>query len=763
MILKIVSARNVGRLREFAWSKGVPPASKLVGVFAENGVGKSTLVAILRSAGTSDPRPLLQRRSLPEKGAPAVHLVVQGSELRFQDGVWTGTPPQIAIFDKTFVAENVYDGREVGADQREGLYRLALGVGEVDAAKHVTTAKKDKKDVEDKVKRLKEPLERRCAEVGKTLDVLRQVEPLDAPPVGLAHSEDRLASLRRTTDLSKLPTFSPVTPVPAGLNAEGLLKLLDANATTLSAEAAAAVKNHVSAHLDPAGETWLRQGVAYAAKGSDCPYCGQDLSTSALADLWPTYFDTAYQRLLGTLDKAVERVGAWDAWAATLSAAHHGHRRAWTAWSQLVDLPEPPDLAPASESATRLVIALRGLMVAKQARPLEPLGADPRLTTVLTEHEALSNHLRTTSLWVAHALTLTTRVSADHAGELRRLADEVGTAKARVLRGVLATEITELGEVEKKADECGKAVKAAEEALAARESGRPKGFVDRINGVLAEFGAGFRLSNLQRKPTATRVSADFDIALADHDGPIAGTTIAASVNPSGKPRFDTVLSEGDRTTLGLAVFLASCLGAPDSTRVVVLDDPFTSLDAGRRTKTRRYIDDLVAVSGQVWVLSHDAWFMRDSLHPHGAASTSLQLIQVGSSTELVSWDAQGACRSRYEQELRQLEAFVAHQRHAPRAPEAAKLVRSVVEGFLKFRCRRVYEREARMSLESFVRSVEHDPTDAPSDILSRLPLIREFKDFANREIHAYSDGDDGAPAQSEVRTIVAKVVTFVHG
>src|SRR5205085_2398910 len=87
--------------------------------------------------------------------------------------------------------------------------------------------------------------------------------------------------------------------------------------------------------------------------------------------------------------------------------------------------------------------------------------------------------------------------------------------------------------------------------------------------------------------------------------PIDGTT-----PESGKPSFRTTLSSGDRSTLALAFFFASLDHDPDlAARIVVIDDPITSLDDHRSLTTGHEIRRLVQRTSQVIILCHSKPFL----------------------------------------------------------------------------------------------------------------------------------------------------------
>lgn len=54
----------------------------------------------------------------------------------FANGAWNSTVPDIAIFDSTFVSENVFSGDFVDIDHKRSLYRVIVGKAGVAPAFH---------------------------------------------------------------------------------------------------------------------------------------------------------------------------------------------------------------------------------------------------------------------------------------------------------------------------------------------------------------------------------------------------------------------------------------------------------------------------------------------------------------------------------------------------------------------------------------------------------------------------------------------------
>ena len=101
--------------------------SPLALVYAENGRGKTTLAAILRSLSNDDPALIEDRHRLGAAHRPHIVMTVGGAQFVYQNGAWGQPLPRIAVFDDAFVAANVCSGIEIDASHRQNLHELILG------------------------------------------------------------------------------------------------------------------------------------------------------------------------------------------------------------------------------------------------------------------------------------------------------------------------------------------------------------------------------------------------------------------------------------------------------------------------------------------------------------------------------------------------------------------------------------------------------------------------------------------------------------
>src|ERR1035437_7209516 len=137
MIKKIVAIRNVGRL-EKCNAQGDLTFRKLTLICAENGRGKTTLPDVLRSLSTGNGEHILGRKTLGSAFPPsALVLIDDDKAVTFKDGASDGAGPRLAIFDSTFIHENVYAGEYIAHEHKKNLYRVIVGEAGVSLARKV--------------------------------------------------------------------------------------------------------------------------------------------------------------------------------------------------------------------------------------------------------------------------------------------------------------------------------------------------------------------------------------------------------------------------------------------------------------------------------------------------------------------------------------------------------------------------------------------------------------------------------------------------
>ena len=200
-----------------------------------------------------------------------------------------------------------------------------------------------------------------------------------------------------------------------------------------------------------------------------------------------------------------------------------------------------------------------------------------------------------------------------------------------------------------------------------------------INAYLYRLGAGFRIDYQPPNFRGKDPAASYSILI--NNVPVSPRSGEDNI---AQPAFGNTLSTGDKSVLALAFFLASL--STDKTineTIIVLDDPFTSLDEFRRTFTATEIKKLVPLSSQVIVLSHDKAFLRllwERIDQSLITAVAIQTGAPGIST-LTPFDIGTSTLPRQETERTKMLDFLDDTLGDP--AEIRALLRKVLEHFYR--------------------------------------------------------------------------------
>ncbi len=249
-----------------------------------------------------------------------------------------------------------------------------------------------------------------------------------------------------------------------------------------------------------------------------------------------------------------------------------------------------------------------------------------------------------------------------------------------------------------------------------------------INRHLQRFNAGFRLADVVHTDTRGGATCNYDVVINGTRIPVAGATTA------GQPAFRTALSAGDRNTLALAFFFASLDNdGALAQKVVVIDDPVSSLDEHRSLTTVQEIRRLSQRSGQVIVLSHNKPFLAKTWEgTDRTLRAALEVTRDGTGSTLRPWDVSQDSVSEHDRRHRRLREYQAGGVGDDR--EVARAIRPVLEAF--FRVSRPEHFPPGTLLGPFRRLCEQRVA-TPEQILSQPQIdeLRDLVEYANKFHH----------------------------
>lgn len=685
MIERIQLLRNIGQFD----SVSPPPQTALTPfslVYGENGRGKTTIAVILRSLSTNNPGLVTGRHRLGAQHPPHVVITHAGGQCVFQNGAWTQPLPQVAIFDDAFVSANVCSGIELQTAHRQNLHELILGAQGValnDTLQgHVTR-------IEEHNTRLRELADAIPANARGPykVDIYCSLEQDPAIDAKIQDAERRLAAARSADAIRQRPGFQEFGLPDFDLDA--IDSVLDRSLAELEAAAAGRVRMHI-ARLGRGGEAWVSDGmtriepVSQGHDGEICPFCAQDLDGSELIGHYRAYFSQAYE----DLKLAIRQTGVAirDTHAGDIPSAFERDIRtavqAHEFWKDFAELPEIE--VDTAAIALQWNAAREGVLEqlrAKAAAPLDRMALSPEVRQAVMDYRARIAEVAYLSerLGAVNARLDVVKEQAQ-ADDLAALTDDLMKLKAQRARFDPAV----VPQCDAYTAE--KTAKAATETLrtqarAALDQYREQIFPTyeiAINEYLRRFAASFRLGEVQSVNNRSGSSASYCVVINQQN-----VNVTSDVGPS----FRNTLSAGDRNTLALAFFFASLDQDPDlANKIVVIDDPMTSLDEHRTLRTREEIMALRARVRQVIVLSHSKPFLCNLWEQADRnVSTALRINRAAVGSEITVWDVRNDSISEHDKRHELVRGYL-QAADPDRERQVAAALRPILEAFMRVAC-----------------------------------------------------------------------------
>lgn len=678
---KFTAIRGVGRFKSARIGGG--EYDKFTLIYGGNGRGKSTLCAILRSLQRNDPTLIQRRKSFTATSEPEVTLLFDSGSVRYSAGAWSASQPDIHIFDQEFVAENVHGGNQVDVEHRRNFYRIVVGpvgvalAAEVDRLDDAATAKQNEITTARKV------LEQHLPK-GLKLDAFLKL----AADAAIDDKINDTKKLLKAIDDKEVITKRTLLSVPS-LPAlpEGFLELLAKGVEGITAEAARRVQQQLARHgfLD-GGEGWLADGLPHVID-DNCPFCARKFDEGGLLEAYRSYFSAAYEDHKSAIDTMVVDLDTALAAAPVLKVEQGFKQLVADAefWKGYCDhgfkAVDPVDRLSAEGGA--LYMAAKAMLQAKKAAPLEPVPSSSGFTDAETRWATTAEELKVEVATLAEANRRIQAVKTAEKGA-DKVTTEATLARLEATKKRHGAPVAGLAsDYEKLLDEKLALVTDKEtkkDALDAYDESILGAYETDINGFLTRFGASFQLTRCAKNYVGKIPQSTYCLAFDGRDVDVTST------GPD-EPSFSTTMSAGDKNTFALAFFMSQLKRDADiQKKLVVFDDPFTSLDDFRRAMTAKEIVRTgdAGRASQVIVLSHDKFFL-DTVRGliHGQPCSPLQISGSISGSSIEPWDIQREVQEGYLQDHMRLLDFGESRSGSGR--DIRMVMRPLLERYIRYR------------------------------------------------------------------------------
>lgn len=634
LVKKIVSLKNIGRFKSLA-AAGDVQFKRVTLIYGPNGQGKTTLAGVLRSLQTGDRAYVDERATLGTTDAPQAKILLDGGLAEFTNGAWSTTAPTLAIFDTTFVNDNVYTGEHVGPEHRKNLYEVVVGAAAVALVREIDEIDTEARQLAGEVAAAETDLKGRIQTPFSLEDFLVLAPEADLP-AKIQDRTTRLSAVRKQQEILSRPQLDRLSlpELPASISA-----VLGKSVEQIAADVEEQVRRHLQ-RLDHRGEAWIRQGQGYLKKDRACPFCGQDTSAASLPKLYAQFFSNAYKEHLVEVERAstlLDQTLGESALTSVRKRVLENDARI-KGWSDLASLQYAALALDRLEPAwIRVRDALRERLQRKLANPSEVIPEDSALAAAIRDYtdarKAVDEHNASINKANSEITSLKQNAAATKPETLEQELRRLRNMEIRQTADVEAL-ITKLQRARQRRKELADKKEAKKDDLKTSAAEVLAKYQESINRLLQAFGANFTIVNARPVFPGGKASSSYQLELNS-----TALDIGDPNTPRGKPCFRTALSTGDKSTLALAFFLARLEQEAQTDRCIVIDDPLSSFDAFRGACTQQQVGSIAARAGQTIVMSHDAFFLKGVLNSVDKASTAcLQVVRDGDTHVLRPWD-----------------------------------------------------------------------------------------------------------------------------
>ena len=748
MLSKFEKIQNIGVFKNYTASGDVS-LKKINLIYGENGTGKTTLSNIFRSLATNDPK-YINVKSAQAQGCIIIKKSDDTKKITFNKNSWNEKIPNIEIFDSTFIEENIHSGFYVTNNHKKKLANLILGENAINKNAELN---QQKTVLEDKTKKLKEKfdnlkLQNPCmVQIKNPFDFFIEVKgiPQDIDEQ-IKRQEETIKQLQLKDNILKYQLLNNITPI--SINTENMRNTMQKTITGISTD----VENRVKKHLEEfhnIDNAWLERGIKSISDNiTKCPFCNNDISHNKLIETYTQFFNKNYTELKETIQRYKEIPEQIEKKYSEKKQILNQNKEYWNkTWFHYTK----EELSfPEFDKISEIKSLLNQLIEQKENALLERID-DVQIAPL----EQLLNELQEWSV------TINTYIQKKN--------NDISEIKTKINKGNIKVEMEKLNNLHiRKCQEllkdkqiwqecitlCNEIAKLQKQLPKTREEldaiivQNCQDYQKNINKFLSSFNAKFRL-NLDKKLNykTKEASYNYNIEIDGRDIPISGDIDDSFASPC----LGNCLSEGDKTSLALAFFLAKLEANTHLNDCIILfDDPISSLDANRRQKTIQAILTIFTKASMVFVLSHDAFFLKKIYKklPNSDSKTLELKFDLQNGSSIVECNILEKTKSQFIKDFFTLKNY----QHEDTIKVAAA-IRTYLEGLL----RRLYPDKFRENdwLGAYINAIK---SDAQSPLFSIAEELDEINNYSCEFHHSFEDGSGDVINEQELGAYVERTL-----
>lgn len=740
MINKVENLVSIGKFRNYH-ATGQVNFKKLTLIYGDNGGGKTTLTSVFRSLTTNNPEIIRSRISTNHTTAQAAQISQLGTPnvfLTFGANGWTNQFPDIEIFDIHFVNDNIYSGFDFNDEHRKQLHQFVIGAQGVAIQNQIEQNKIAKTNSRQTQTNIETQL---IQQVGNNLtnELINTFLIIPAAQANgidqqITNAETSLVNANANTIIQTLQPLSSITKITTDVDFTSLIEDLQSTSQTIQNAALETLFSQhcedLSANTLTGSENWLQRGFAYVESKQSrnetnitCPFCKQDIDiNSDILKAYASKFNADFNALVQRLKAHLLSLQNFNLEAAiqAINNINQTNIARITSWTPHLPNSIQSPVFNIIENEANLRTEFQNLIDSVQQKMENPTvaGATAPATVFQTSGQTINANIESynQTVEIYNTAITTFRSSIKTVATAQLEVDRLKRIKKRfetpidTLCNQLTTEKQTLRALETAYTQLSQQQQAAATAFF-------NNYQAQINHYLGNvFRTHYRIDNIVHvapRGRATQSQIGYKLTIDGND---------ISFTPNQPFNAKECLSEGDKSTIALAFFLSKLDIDPNKqNKILIFDDPLSSLDTNRRAYTIGIIRALFQQLKQVVVLSHNEYFLHEIGKDIGTAQKcTLRITEdfVAKASKIEICDLDELVKIEYFKHIERLEAF--------RSNPDINLKDSVL-GWL----RNVLEAHLRFKFYKEIRSMTGQQTFGRLiTFLNQFPVT--FRDSANR-------------------------------
>ena len=706
MINKVERLTSIGKFRNYN-AAGKVNFNKMTLIYGDNGGGKTTLTSVFRSLTTNKPEIVRSRISTNHTAPQAAQITQDGPPITFHTfgaAGWTIPFNNIEIFDIHFVNENIYSGFDFNEEHKKQLHQFVIGAQGIAIQKQIEQ-NKDAKVISKRV--IANYEQQLIQQVGNNL-AADLINSFVAIPANQAIGIDQqitsagaaLASANANTIIQTLQPLSLLTQVISGIDYASIIADLQITTQAIQNAALETLFSNHCQDLTNNGlegpENWLQKGFAYveskqAANDSkiSCPFCKQTIKGNVeILNAYFSKFNAEFNALVLRLQSHFTSLQNFnlDTAIQALNNINKANTGRITSWStHLPNTVQPPTFNIIADEAF-LREEFQSLIASLQQKIQNPTVAvtTARATAFQSSEQSINTNINTynQSVTLYNTAITTFRAEIQTVANAQLAVERLKRIKKRFETPIatLCTQLTTEKQILRGLETAYTNLSQQQQTAAATFF---SSYQTRINHYLGNvFKTHFRIDDVVHVAPAGRATHSKIAYKLTIDGK------DISFVPNQPFNAKECLSEGDKSTIALAFFLSKLDIDPNrQDKILIFDDPLSSLDTNRRTYTIGIIRALFQQMKQVVVLSHNEFFLHEIGKDFGVkVKNTLRITEnfAAKASIIEECDLDSLVKNDYFKNIDALEAFRVNPDHSIKDSVLGWL-RNVLEAHIRFK------------------------------------------------------------------------------